>query len=287
MFFSNIETGLVATNENIKQNTQGDFGHFSTFVQRCGDFHFPPGCLVMSRPIKNNCDYFPHDAGMRNHKKVKAIRQKFPNGYAIWAMILEHITGSDGNVFPYSDIEFELMSGDFGFSVTEIRGVVDYCISLEMLFNKNGFINSESLDERLAPVFEKRNRSKELSKQQLRANGKYSTEIRHVTGVSVTEMPQRKGKETKGKETMLIQPNIKVLGLKSDNYIIIHPKELHSTAYRIQGIDGLKEFVDMNGSIFNHEELMGKYLMARKGKKMNDFQHLWNDYNLFIEKQFA
>ena len=75
--------------------------------------------------------------------------------------------------------------------------------------------------------------------------------------------------------------------MKSDNYIIIHPKELHSTKYRIQGVDGLKEFIEMNGSIFNHEELMGKYLMLRKGKKMNDFQHLWNDYNLFIEKQFA
>jgi hypothetical protein len=110
----------------------------------------------MARPIKNNCDYFPHDAGMRNHKKVKAIRSKFGmNGYGIWSMLLEHLTGSDGNVFPYTDLEFELMSGDFGVSATEIRSVVDYCIIMEMLFNVDGFIKSDSLDERLAPVYEK------------------------------------------------------------------------------------------------------------------------------------
>jgi len=99
----------------------------------------------MARPPKNNCDYFPHDRDMRNHKKVKAIRNKFQNGYAIWSMLLEHLTGSDGNVFPYKDLEFELLAGDFGFSVTEIRDVIDYCISLEMLFLINGFVNSESL----------------------------------------------------------------------------------------------------------------------------------------------
>ena len=127
----------------------------------------------MARPIKNYCDYFPHDRDMRNHRKVKAIRTKFGvNGYAIWSMLLEYLTGIDGNVFEYSDVEFELMGGDFGVSATEIRSVVDYCINLEMLFSENGFIKSESLDERLKPVYEKRHTSKEISKKQERSNGK-------------------------------------------------------------------------------------------------------------------
>lgn len=156
----------------------------------------------MARPAKNNCDYFPHDAGMRNHKKVKSIRTKFGmSGYGIWSMLLEHLTGSDGNVFPYTDLEFELMSGDFGVSATEIRSVVDYCISLEMLFNKNGFINSESLDERLAPVYEKRGKAKELSKQQHRTNGKYCSNNAEGAVVSVAEMPQSKVKESKSNKT--------------------------------------------------------------------------------------
>lgn len=169
----------------------------------------------MARPTKNNCDYFPHDSGMRNHKKVKAIRSKFGiSGYAIWSMILEHLTGSDGNVFPYTDLEFELMSGDFGISATEIRGVVDYCISLELIFNKKGFISSESLDERLAPVYEKRGKAKELSKNQLRDNGKFASSNPDSTVVSVTEMPQSKVKEievnkTEVKESMDLPASLK------------------------------------------------------------------------------
>src|SRR6478735_7155956 len=156
----------------------------------------------MARPSKNNCDYFPHDAGMRNHKKVKAIRSKFGVvGYAVWSMMIEYLTGNDGNVFEYSDMEFELMSGDFGVSATEIRDVVDYCIKLELLFNKDGFIHSESLDERLAPVYEKRGKAKELSAKQRRTNGRYSTDISDGTVVSVTEMPQSKVNKSKEEES--------------------------------------------------------------------------------------
>lgn len=156
----------------------------------------------MARPAKNNCDYFPHDAGMRNHKKVKAVRSKFGiMGYAVWSMLIEYLTGNDGNVFEYSDLEFELMSGDFGVSATEIRGVVDYCISLELLFNKNGFINSESLDERLAPVYIKRGVAKEQSAKQRRISGKFVTNNAEPNGVSVTEMPQSKVNKSKEEES--------------------------------------------------------------------------------------
>jgi hypothetical protein len=157
----------------------------------------------MARPIKNYCDYFPHDRDMRNHRKVKAIRTKFGvNGYAIWSMTLEYLTGIDGNVFEYSDVEFELMAGDFGVSATEIRDVVNYCIKLEMLFLNNGFINSESLDERLVPVYEKRGRSKDNSKKQQRLNGKFVSSNSVSNGVSVAEKPQSKVNKSKVKETI-------------------------------------------------------------------------------------
>ena len=152
----------------------------------------------MARPIKNYCDYFPHDRDMRNHRKVKAIRTKFGiTGYAIWSMTLEYLTGIDGNVFEYSDVEFELMAGDFGVSATEIRDVVDYCIKMEMLFLNNSFINSESLDERLKPVYEKRGKSKDNSKKQQRLNGKFVTSNTVSNGVSVAEMPQSKVNKSK------------------------------------------------------------------------------------------
>jgi hypothetical protein len=155
----------------------------------------------MARPVKNFCDYFPHDNGMRNHKKVRAIRSKFGlAGYAMWVMLLEHLTGSDGNVFEYSDMEFELMGGDFGVSVTEIREVVDYCIKLELLFCIDGFVSSESLDERLLSVYEKRKLAKQVSAKQSRINGRFSNNNTVPSEVSVTEMPQSKVNEKKVKE---------------------------------------------------------------------------------------
>ena len=168
----------------------------------------------MARPIKNNCDYFPHDRDMRNHKKIKSIRTKFKSqGYAVWVMILEYLTGNDGNEFEYSEMEFELMSGDFDEPAELIKSVVDYAIKLELLFSKNDFIFSESLNERLAPVYEKRGKAKESSKSQQRKNGKYVvdtnnteqtvvtvTETTEQTELLTSETPQSKVNEIKVKE---------------------------------------------------------------------------------------
>ncbi|MBX4188252.1 MAG: DUF4373 domain-containing protein [Candidatus Doudnabacteria bacterium] len=156
----------------------------------------------MARPTKNNAYYFSHDSGMRNHRKVKALRNKFSTyGYAVWCMLLEYLTESDGNEFEQSDTEYELMAGDFGVSATEIRELVSYCISLELLFNRNGFIHSESLDERLAPVYIKRGVAKQLSKKQCRVNGKFCNRNADDPVVSVTEIPQSKVKESKVNKT--------------------------------------------------------------------------------------
>ena len=187
----------------------------------------------MARPKKNYCDYFPHDRDMRNHRKVKAIRTKFgPIGYAIWSMTLEYLTGIDGHVFEYSDVEFELMAGDFGVSATEIREVVDYCIKLDMLFNNNDFINSESLDERLKPVYEKRGTNKDKSKKQLRINGKFANKNTVVDGVSAPEMPQSKVKESKVKEIKLkFKDNIFLTENENQKLISEHGKEIVEKAY--------------------------------------------------------
>lgn len=169
----------------------------------------------MGRSTKNFCDYFSHDAGMRNHKKIKSIRNKFGiAGYAIWCMILELLTGSDGNVFEYSDLELEMISGDFLVPADDIRNVIDHCLKIELLFDKDGFIHSESLDERLKPVYEKRGRAKDESAKQKRSNGKFAgrsgfsvTEMPDVTDNGDTEKPQTKVKESKVKESSMIVGN--------------------------------------------------------------------------------
>ena len=155
----------------------------------------------MARPTKNNCDYFPHLTTMRNHKKVKALRNKFGQilGYAFWSMLLEYLTEQDGCELENSEIELEMFAGELGVSVTEIRSMIDYCIKIEILFlNEVNFIYSESLNENLLPVFEKRKKSKEVSKtRKRRENGTFYDKSSTALGVSVAEIPQSKVKYSK------------------------------------------------------------------------------------------
>ena len=149
----------------------------------------------MARPSKNNADFFGHDAGMRNHRKIKAIRAKFGlHGYAIWVMFLEVLTESDDNRFIDNDLELELLAGDFDVSVTETREVLDYCIRLELLFTDNGKIYSKTLDDKLKSVYEKRDLARRNYEKKIeeRIN---STKRK----VSVTEMTQTKGKVNESK----------------------------------------------------------------------------------------
>lgn len=233
----------------------------------------------MARPVKNNVDYFPHDAGMRNHPKVKALRTKFGLlGYGVWSMILEYMSGSDGNVFEYSDMELELMSGDFGVSTIEIRNVIEYCISLEMLFLSDGFITSPSLDERLAPVYEKRGRAKTLSAKQLRRLGRFCNNNTDDTVVSVTETPQRKGKESKYIEH----------GPPSDKYISVKAKY---TTEKPQRVYSLREYFKQ------HDQLLGletagwihfdAFMNDNPAKVFNDDDHLYNTFRNFCESYRA
>lgn len=136
---------------------------------------------------------------MRNHRKIKALRNKFgaTTGYALWGMILEYLTGIDGNVFEFSSTEIELMAGDFGVSSADLTEFIEYCIKLELLFVNQGFVSSQSLDEYLAPVYEKRQVSKKISSKQARNNGQYCNNNTEPDGISVTEMPQIKLNKTK------------------------------------------------------------------------------------------
>jgi len=145
----------------------------------------------MARPSKNNADFFGHDHDMRNHRKIKAIRAKFGiTGYAIWVMFLEVLTESDENRFVDNELEIELLAGDFGVSVTEIRELLNYCIRLELLYSESGRIYSKTLDDKLKSVYEKRDLARKNYEKRL-DNKTNSTS----TSVSVTEMTQSKGKE--------------------------------------------------------------------------------------------
>lgn len=123
---------------------------------------------------------------MRNHRKVKALRNKFdkpgaPVGYAFWSMFLEYLTGLDGNEMQYNDLECEMFAAELGISGETIKEIIEFCIKIELLFNKNGFIHSISLDEELLPVYKKRNKAKEASAARRRQdNGSYSNKTNSI-----------------------------------------------------------------------------------------------------------
>ncbi|WP_321437136.1 DUF4373 domain-containing protein [uncultured Bacteroides sp.] len=152
----------------------------------------------MARPQKNNADYFSHDSDMRNDIKIKAVRNKFGvTGYTVWCMMLEYLTSCSDNVMPDDEITIELISGDFGVSVTEIKDVLNYCYLLGLLIHENNLIFSAKLKERLAPIYEKRAKAKEYAERQSRNNGKFDIKSTVQTEVSVTETPQSKVNKSK------------------------------------------------------------------------------------------
>jgi len=88
----------------------------------------------MARPIKDNAEYFSHDADMRNDPKIKALRSVFgTQGYAIWNMILEMLTDSDYFEYEWNEISQEIMAGDFGIPKDELIKIIDYCIKIKLL----------------------------------------------------------------------------------------------------------------------------------------------------------
>jgi hypothetical protein len=155
----------------------------------------------MGRPVKNNADYFPHFTTLRNHRKVKVLRNKFGSvlGYAFWCMMIEWLTEKDGLEWEYSDVECEMFAAELGVSATEIRDMVDFCIKLELLFKtESGFVYSESLNDNLKGVFDKRQIERAKSKtRKRREDGTFATNNTTNGRVSAAEKPQSKVKHSK------------------------------------------------------------------------------------------
>lgn len=125
----------------------------------------------MPRGQSNNADYYPHRTTMRNHRKVKMLRNKFGQvvGYAFWSMMLEWLTEQDGTEWEFSEIEIEMFASELGVSAAEIPPMVEFCLKIELLFLSNdNFIYSDSLNDALNPVFEKRKKEREKSQARKR-----------------------------------------------------------------------------------------------------------------------
>ena len=126
----------------------------------------------MPRPQKNNADWFSHDKDMRNDRKIKALRSKYGmNGYATYSMLLEALTDAEYCRIEYSDIEIELLAGDFGIDSELFKEILQYMDKLNLI-TIGEYIFCEKLDERLKPVFEERERQRKKYKNTVSPKGK-------------------------------------------------------------------------------------------------------------------
>lgn len=119
----------------------------------------------MARPRKHNADYFPHDAGMRNDDKIKAVRRKYGHeGYSVWNMILEKLCGSVDFNFKYNESVLEIMSGDFDVEPDKLKLIIEYFLKIELLILKEDLLFSRTMIDQFELLFSKRKRDrKEVS----------------------------------------------------------------------------------------------------------------------------
>jgi hypothetical protein len=147
----------------------------------------------MARPKKENADYFPHDADMRNDNKIKALRRKYGlKGYAIWCMLLEHLTDCNGFDYQITDINIELMAGDFDIDPIELKEIINYLTTLNLLENDCDFIYSNNLIKRFESVLSRR-----------KTQRKVVIDVDNPLNDTVIDVdnPQSKVKESKVKES--------------------------------------------------------------------------------------
>lgn len=134
----------------------------------------------MARPLKNNADYFSHDAGMRDDPKIKALRRKYKHtGFSIWCMFLELITDSDNFSLV---VDYDIIAGDFDIEPDQLKEIMLYCVGLNLFQfdTDNSILTCKTLEKRFEGLLSKRKRD------------------RH--DVIAVDNPQSKVKESKVKE---------------------------------------------------------------------------------------
>lgn len=213
----------------------------------------------MARPIKDNADYFSHDASMRDDAKIKALRRKFKHeGYSIWNMLLESITDSDNFRF---HIDYEITAGDYDIEPEKLRDIVEYCVKLGLLQTNinDTVIWSNTLDKRMFPLLSKRKRDRNPADSEL------STAIN----------PHSKVKESKGE--LITHGEGKL-------FITIAKRYAHEKQQKIYDLEayftstGQIQTLKESGWIFYQQ-----FITENSGKQFNEPGHLDNAFRNFCK----
>lgn len=142
----------------------------------------------MARPKKQNADYFPHDKGMRNERKIKAVRNRFGlTGYAVYSMILEVITDCEGFVVVIDSVEMELLAGDFDIDSSLLQEIINYFLKLDIIQDLgDDRYTCEKLVYDLTPLLKKR-------EEMRRKRNKPKEEKKELSGIVEEQTPPEEG----------------------------------------------------------------------------------------------
>ena len=161
----------------------------------------------MARPIKHNADYFSHDVSMRDDIKIKAIRRKFKHtGFSVWIMLLELLTSNEYFEYEWTELNIELLGPDFDCDADEIKEIVNYCISLNLLQITNGYLHCDNLTKRLEEtVLVRRKDYCSNNSKRFKLSGVNDDN----NGVNDYNNTQSKGKESEVKQSKLHETKVK------------------------------------------------------------------------------
>jgi hypothetical protein len=152
-------------------------------------------CMA-GRNIKNNADWFSHDADASSDEKVVYLESVFGHtGYAVYFKLLECMTRAEDFKLKWNDIKKAIYASKFGISVTEIDRFITECCrnEVEAFKIEDGYIYSPGLIKRLSPLLAKREYNRQKYQEQKQEVSNSETE----KAISVTEMTQSKVKERK------------------------------------------------------------------------------------------
>jgi hypothetical protein len=151
----------------------------------------------MARPQKDNAEYFAHDKGMRDNRKVKAVRQKFGlEGYAVWCMLIEALTDCDGFRMEWNELSLELLAGDFGLEPNALEQILDCFRRLKLIVLTSTELYSPGLLERMEPLRRDRERKRDWAREKAKSQDAGTEQDK---GFSTSLTPQSKVKESKVK----------------------------------------------------------------------------------------
>jgi len=120
---------------------------------------------IMTRPLKEGLDYFPHDVDASTDEKIEVLTSLYGNdGYAFYFIMLERIYRNTGCFIDISNEEkkqeiFLILSKKMRLSLKTFKKILETALEYNLFdraLYQQGKISSEAIQKRAAIVFKKR-----------------------------------------------------------------------------------------------------------------------------------